>query len=195
MQRAIQTCKETFKYAKRPMTTPAAIRSVAKGLSDTALRKGPLACIKKDTCIHQKTSEFINKNQWIRKSPLNSSNETHIFIKRERDLWIHRQKICGGRKNHAYIWKETHSDTSCDMKRDPFRHKLRFGVWWEACFVTRDLSRHSVAGLFPQKSPIKETIFCKRGGTCFVKRNLSRYGVATISRLLKMLGLFCKRAL
>ena len=81
------------------------------------------------------------------------------------------------------------------MKRDPFRHKLRFGVWREACFVTRDLSRHSVAGLFPQKSPIKETIFCKRGGTCFVKRNLSRYGVATISRLLKMLGLFCKRAL
>jgi len=49
-----------------------------------------------------------------------------------------------------------------------------------------------------QKSPIKETIFCKR------EREIEKeerqmgdvtYGVATVSRIHKTIGLFCKRAL
>jgi len=58
-----------------------------------------------------------------------------------------------------------------------------YGIVNRSCVTWRD----SICRSLLQKSPIKQMIFCKRD-------HLS-YGVATISRLLQIAGLFCKRAL
>jgi len=63
--------------------------------------------------------------------------------------------------------------------------KFDGSMTWDTTFI----------GFFCKKRPKKQTIFCERGNMNRQSHETRSYGVATISRLLKILGLFCKRDL
>jgi len=84
--------------------------------------------------------------------------------------------------SHIWMSHATHMNNECDT----YERRMRLLQIWGSYDYLAPSNYTSLL----QKSPIKETIFCTNDAC-----DSYGYGVATVSRLLKITSLFCKRAL
>ena len=135
---------------------------------------------------NQKTSKETYIHDKMRVKDTNKHEKGPVYMKRDPHTWkesLH-QKI-HYIKRDLHPWKETriHEKRPTYMKRDP--HTRKESLHNKIHCIKRDLHPWKLTSMLWKKQIWKEACW----------RYVNTCGVATISRLLKIVGLFCKTAL